>query len=98
MSSLRNRISRLLLLPMLALASSCAEQGTIAPPVPDLQAVTEAKPQPTDDIATSQKAYDQYQADIEAWGDRISAAGGRICRWSKSVYKLSITCPPAVTP
>lgn len=66
--------------------------------MPDLQAVTEAKPVPTDDIATSQSAYDQYQAEIEAWGDRISAAGGRICRWSKQVYKLSIDCPAPVTP
>jgi hypothetical protein len=93
MSSPRLQISRLLLLPALAVASSCAEQGAITPPVPDLQAVVEAKPQPTDDIVTSQQAYDQYQASLESWGDRISAAGGRLCRWSERVYKVKAGCP-----
>jgi hypothetical protein len=93
MPSLRSRISRLLLLPALALACSCAEQGAVAPPVADLSAVVEAKPQPTDDIATSQQAYDQYQASVESWGDRISSAGARLCRWSKSVYKVKVQCP-----
>lgn len=93
MSSPRNPISRLLLLPTLVLASSCAEQATIAPPVTDLQAVVEQKPQPTDDIATSQQAYDQYQASLEAWGDRLHSAGGRLCRWSERVYKIRVGCP-----
>lgn len=93
MLSLHNRINRSLLLPMLGLACSCAEQAAVVPPVPDLVAVTEAKPVPTEDIATSQQAYDLYQSDLEAWGDRISAAGARICRWSQSVYKVKVTCP-----
>lgn len=59
----------------------------------DLQAVTEKKPQPTDDIATSQQAYDQYQASLEAWGDRIYSAGGRLCRWSERTYKIKVGCP-----
>lgn len=76
------------------LASSCAEQGAIAPPVADLSAAVEAKPQPTDDIATSQEAYDQYQALLEAWGDRLYSAGGRVCRWAQTVYKIRVAnCP-----
>jgi hypothetical protein len=93
MSSPHNRISRLLLLPALMAVSNCAAQVVIAPPVADLQAATEPKPVPTDDIVTSQQAYDQYQASIEAWGDRISSAGGRLCRWSERVYKVKIGCP-----
>jgi hypothetical protein len=80
---------------MLALASSCAAPGVIPPPAEDLKAAIEAKPEPADDIATSQQAYDEYQARLEAWGDRLYRAGGRICRWSKRIYKLRIDCPPA---
>lgn len=75
------------------LASSCAAPGAIPPPAADLQAAVEPKPQPTDDIATSQQAYDQYQASLEAWGDRLYAAGGRLCRWSAKVYKVKLNCP-----
>jgi hypothetical protein len=58
-----------------------------------LKAVVEPKPVPTDEIAVSQKAADDFSASIEAWGDRISAAGGRLCRWSERVYKVKIDCP-----
>jgi hypothetical protein len=95
MSSRLSRISRsvLLLTPLLALG--CARGVTLPPPVADLQAVVEPKPVPSDDIATSQKAADDFSASIEAWGDRISAAGGRICRWSERVYKVKVGCPKA---
>jgi hypothetical protein len=68
------------------LASACTTPGAIPPPADDLKAVTEAKPVPSDDIATSQKAADQYSADVESWGDRISAAGGRLCRWTEAAF------------
>lgn len=48
---------------------------------------------PSDDIATSDQANADYSASLEAWGDRISAAGARLCRWSESVYKAKIGCP-----
>jgi len=98
MSSLRNPISRLLLLLTLWPVSACQTQGSIHPPVDDLKALVEPKPVPSDDIATSQKAADDFSASLEAWGDRLSAAGGRVCRWSKQVYKLSINCPPSPPP
>jgi hypothetical protein len=78
------------------LASACTTPGAILPPADDLKAVTEAKPLPTDDIATSQKAADDFSASIEAWGDRISAAGARICRYvERSHGKLPFRCPKA---
>ena len=88
------RLTRLspLLASFLAVAA-CTTPGGIIPPADDLKAVTEAKPVPTDDIATSQKAADQFSADLEAWGDRISSAGGRICRWAETVGKHSLGCP-----
>jgi len=43
---------------------------------------------------TSQKAADDYSATVEGWGDRISAAGARICRWAVTTGdKLPFTCP-----
>ena len=77
------------------LASACATPAEIHPPVDDLKAVVEPKPVPTDEIATSQKAADDFSVSIESWGDRISAAGGRICRWSERTYKVRIGCPKA---
>jgi hypothetical protein len=81
--------------PSLLLLSGCQTPESIHPPVADLQAAVEPKPVPSDDIATSQKAADDFSASIEAWGDRISAAGGRICRWSERVYKVKVGCPKA---
>jgi hypothetical protein len=60
-----------------------------------LKAATEPKPAPTDDIATSQAAADHFSASIEGWGDRVSAAGGRLCRWTERTYKLKLDCPKA---
>jgi hypothetical protein len=93
MPSKLSRISRLLPLVALWLVSACQTPGSILPPADDLKAVVEPKPVPTDEIATSQKAADLYSSEIEAWGDRISAAGGRLCRWSERVYKVKIDCP-----
>lgn len=83
----------LLALAMLLLASGCTTSGAIHPPVDDLKAATEAKPVPADDIATSDQASADYSAAIEGWGDRVSSAGGRLCRWNKRTFKLSIACP-----
>ena len=88
-----NPISRSLPLLALLAASGCASSVEIPPPVADLKAVTEAKPVPGNDIVTSQKAADDYSAAVEGWGDRISAAGGRLCRWTERTYKVHVGCP-----
>jgi hypothetical protein len=81
---------------MLLLASACASSGALHLPADDLKAVTEAKPVPSDETATSQKATDDYSASVEGWGDRISAAGGRLCRYTeRTVGRLPFKCPPA---
>lgn len=51
------------------------------PPHADLVAVTEPKPVPTIEIVTSDAANARYNADVESWGDRVSAAGLRLCRF-----------------
>ena len=93
MSYRLSRISRSLPLAALLLVQGCAQQGAIHPPADDLKAVVEPKPVPGDDIATSQKAADDFSASLEAWGDRISAAGGRLCRWSERAYRIKVGCP-----
>jgi hypothetical protein len=75
------------------LASACATSGSIPPPADDLKAVVEPKPVPSEDIATSDQANADYSAAVESWGDRISAAGGRLCRWTVRVYKTKVDCP-----
>lgn len=97
--------SRTRLLPLLAFAlaaSGCAERVKTSlafPPAPDLQAATEPKPVPPDDIVTSDQASADYSAAVEAWGDRVSAAGGRICRWVEDAGgKLPFKCPEPVKP
>jgi uncharacterized lipoprotein YajG len=93
---------RLALLLCSSLVTGCAEHVRTlvrTPPAADLKAATEAKPIPTVDILTSAKAEADYNASVEGWGDRISAAGARICRWSVDVgAKLPFACPSAVDP
>jgi len=54
--------------------------------------VTEKKPAPTDDIVTDPKASALYNASVESWGDRVSAAGGRLCRFFKA-RGMAVGCP-----
>src|SRR6478735_9110239 len=69
-----------LLLPMLLLASACADSGGF-PPLADLKAVTEPKPVPSDEIATDPQAEANYNASVEGWGERLRSAGIRLCRF-----------------
>lgn len=83
----------LLLLPMAA--SACAAPGSMKaafPPPADLAAVTEPKPVPGPEIVTSAKAAEEYNAAVEGWGDRVSAAGGRLCRFYQRLG-MKVPCP-----
>lgn len=91
-STMRTTLARLALPPMLLLASGCGASGGY-PPLADLQAVTEAKPVPTDEIATSAQAEADYNASVESWGDRLSSAGGRLCRFFKETGMQGLDCP-----
>ncbi|MBH9536930.1 hypothetical protein [Novosphingopyxis sp. YJ-S2-01] len=65
--------------------SGCAPRERlqpIFPPPADLEAVTEAKPIAPVAIVTSAKAAAEYDVAVESWGERLNAAGGRICRWA----------------
>jgi hypothetical protein len=47
---------------------------------------------PGDDIVTSAQAAADYDASVESWGDRVSRAGARLCRWAKGMG-MAIECP-----
>ena len=82
---------------MLLLASGCGASGGY-PPLADLTAVTEHKPVPGDEIATDPVAEAHYNAEVESWGDRLGAAGARLCRFFEAVKLPGLTsCPKAAT-
>ena len=79
----------------LSAASACAKPEPlqpIYPPSADVLAMTEGKPRPGPEIVTSARAAAEYDVALEAWGDRVSAAGGRLCRWLKA-NGMAVECP-----
>lgn len=79
---------------MLSIVSGCETSGGY-PPIADLQAVTEDKPAPTEAILTDPVADAHYNASVEAWGDRISSAGGRLCRFFDNAGMVGVDFCPA---
>lgn len=73
------------------LASGCAASGGF-PPLADLRAVTEAKPIPTDAIASDPVAEAEYNAAVEGWGDRLHSAGLRLCRFYQRTGMPGLDC------
>jgi hypothetical protein len=51
------------------------------PPAADIEALTAPKPLPKGDIVNNDTAAALHSEAIEAWGDGLSAAGKRVCRW-----------------
>lgn len=99
MRSTQRLMASLALLLCATTVSGCAaqERTRLAFPSAELQAAIEPKPQPTAAILTSDQASEDYNAALEGWGDRVSAAGGRICRWFKRAgAKVPFECPPPV--
>ena len=93
LSGARRAVVSSVLLLMLLHVSACAASGGY-PPVADLQAVTEAKPVPSDAIASDPTAEALYNASVESWGDRLSSAGGRLCRFFRRTGMPDLTfCP-----
>lgn len=82
------------LLPTLFLANACTKLAA-TPPRADLLALTEKKPIPSDEIATDPVAEANYNASVEAWGDRLFSAGGRLCRWYEEIGVKGLMCPVA---
>ena len=84
----------LLLLPLAAGGCAARERTSLAiPPAADLRAAIEPKPRPDAIILTSARAEADYTASVEAWGERVSAAAVRLCRWTVAAgAKLPFEC------
>jgi hypothetical protein len=81
------------ILAIALLCCACGERPILGnPPVADVEAVVEKKPAPSEAILTSPAASARYNAAIEGWGDRVSAAGGRLCRFFKA-RGMEVDCP-----
>tara|TARA_R110000868_G_scaffold32613_1_gene118684 strand:- start:1586 stop:1783 length:198 start_codon:yes stop_codon:yes gene_type:complete len=58
--------------------------------------VTARKPVAGPEIVASAQAAAAFDVAIETWGDGVSAAGARICRWAiDNGAKLPFACPAA---
>lgn len=67
------------------------------PPRAEIQAVTETKPIPPASILTDTTASDRYNAQLEAWGERVQAAGVRLCGYFKG-KGMQVDCPAKAAP
>lgn len=84
-------MKRLAPLALLALAA-CATKPAALPPRADVQAIIEPKPAPPAAILTDPAASDRFNAELEARGDRLYAAGVRLCRYFAATG-MDVKCP-----
>lgn len=79
------------------LLSGCTTTERVGLPAKaDVEALTEAKPMPSAAILTDPAANDRYNSEVEGWGDRLSAAGGRLCRYFDGLGMPGLDCPQIV--
>lgn len=77
------------------IVSGCGTPASMRPSADDLR--VEPKPTPTLAVLSSEQAHKEYDAAIEAWGERANRKVGRLCRHAVNTgYKLPFTCslPP----
>lgn len=73
---------RCISLAVMVLLSACkTTEGKPLPPVADVTAAIEQKPKPPKAILTDPDASDRYNESVEAWGDRLRNAGGKLCAY-----------------
>ena len=76
------KMMKLTLLVPLLLASGCSKQALqLHPPAIDVEATTESKPIPSVEAVTDATAKARDDEAIESWGERVQAAGVRVCNW-----------------
>ena len=90
------KIHSVALIAGLALLAGCKSTQDF-PPKTDVKAVTETKPVPPTTILTDPTASDRYNAELENWGERVQAAGVRLCRYFKA-KGMQVDCPNAAAP
>lgn len=72
--------------------SACATPVSWRPNADDL--LVEPKPPLTVAVLSSEQAHKEYDAAVEAWGERHARRVGRLCRQAeKTGQKLPFACP-----
>lgn len=66
---------------LLLILTACAHKPVALPPRADILSLVEQKPKPPVTILTDPAASDRYSSSLEAWGDRLSSAGKRLCAY-----------------
>jgi len=89
-------VKRLALATVLLLTlpgAMCSTPQAGFPSREDVIAVTEAKPKPAPEVLTDATANDRYNSALEGWGDRLHAAGVRLCKFYNRTGMPQISCP-----
>ena len=95
MPTMRKTTLRLAVLASLSIVSACASKAPTLqrfPPAADL--AVEAKPALSIEALASEKALNDHDAAVEAWGERGWLAVGRLCRWATEMGAKGLDCTP----
>jgi hypothetical protein len=85
----------LLIVALLGTASACSATGStqaVYPSAADLQ--VKLRPVASVEGLTSEAALDQYETDLEIWGEEGWLAVGRLCRFFDTMGMKDLDCPP----
>lgn len=86
----------LMLFAFVLVVSGCGGERVVSTPIfpPSADLMVEAKPVPGPEIVESAQAAAEYDAAIEAWGERGWNAVARICRFVAG-HGMAVSCPAA---
>ena len=87
-------IPTLVLLVSLICVASCAHKPATVfqtfPPAADLRA--ESEPRVGAEVLVSEKAANDYSADVLVWGRGLAGQVGRVCAWAKARGMTDAPC------
>lgn len=86
------RAAALAVVTLCLTGAACQTTKVGFPDAADVNASVATKPKPTADILTPSGSA-RYNEKLEAWGDGIWAASGRICRFLAERGMEDIACP-----
>lgn len=86
------RIPALVLLASLWLVAGCATKIPAQSFPPDADLIVQPKPKLDPAAINSDKALNDYDASVEAWGEAGWLQVARICRWARDMG-ARVSCP-----
>lgn len=89
----------ILVFALVMILTACATKPVaVYPPRTDVADVITPKPKPSADILVDPAASDRHNKNVESWGDKLHAAGTRLCRYFDSIGMPDLDCPKANIP